>query len=84
MLPERNYIFRFNNTYINGQITDLVHSININSYEEIATKKLNLNDIAYCKIALNKMHSIAPYKDNHQLGSFVIIVHTIIKQLVLA
>ena len=73
MLPERNYIFRFNNTYINGQITDLVHSININSYEEIATKKLNLNDIAYCKIALNKMHSIAPYKNNHQLGSFVII-----------
>ncbi len=73
MLPERNYIFRFNNTYINGQITDLVHSININSYEEIATKKLNLNDIAYCKIALNKMHSITPYKNNHQLGSFVII-----------
>ena len=73
MLPERNYIFRFNNNYINGQITDLVHSININSYEEIATKKLNLNDIAYCKIALTKMHSIAPYKNNHQLGSFVII-----------
>ncbi len=73
MLPERNYIFRFNNTYINGQITDLAHSINVNSYEEIATKKLNLNDIAYCKIALTKMHSIAPYKNNHQLGSFVII-----------
>ncbi len=73
MLPERNYIFRFNNTYINGQITDLVHSINVNSYEEIATKRLNLNDIAYCKIALNKMHSITSYKNNHQLGSFVII-----------
>ena len=73
MLPERNYIFRFNNTYINGQITDLVHSINVNSYEEIATKKLKLNDIAYCKIALTKMHSITSYKNNHQLGSFVII-----------
>ena len=73
MLPERNYIFRFNNSYISGKITDLAHSINVNSYEEIATKKLNLNDIAYCKIALNKMHSIAPYKNKHQLGGFVII-----------
>ncbi len=73
MLPERNYIFRFNNTYINGKITDLVHSINVSSYEEIATKKLNLNDIAYCKIALNKMHCVTSYKHNHQLGSFVII-----------
>ncbi len=73
MLPERNYIFRFYNTYTNGKITDLKHSINVNSYEEIASKKLNLNDIAYCKIALNKIHNISSYRDNHELGSFVII-----------
>ena len=73
MLPERNYIFRFNNSYINGKITDLVHSINVNSYEEVASKKLNLNDIAYCKVAINKMHAISSYSNNQKLGSFVII-----------
>ena len=73
MLPERNYIFRFNNSYINGKITDLVHSININSYEEVASKKLNLNDIAYCKVAIDKMHGISSYSNNQKLGSFVII-----------
>ena len=73
MLPERNYIFRFNNSYINGKITDLVHSININSYEEVASKKLNLNDIAYCKVAIGKMHGISTYSNNQKLGSFVII-----------
>ena len=73
MLPERNYIFRFNNSYINGKITDLVHSINANSYEEVASKKLNLNDIAYCKVAINKMHAISSYSNNQKLGSFVII-----------
>jgi len=73
MLPERNYIFRFYNSYINGKITDLVHSINVNSYEEVASKKLNLNDIAYCKVAINKMHAISSYVNNQKLGSFVII-----------
>ena len=73
MLPERNYIFRFNNSYINGKITDLVHSININSYEEVASNKLNLNDIAYCKVAIDKMHAISSYSNNQKLGSFVII-----------
>ena len=73
MLPERNYIFRFNNSYINGKITDLVHTINVNSYEEVASKKLNLNDIAYCKVAINKMHAISSYSNNQKLGSFVII-----------
>ena len=73
MLPERNYIFRFNNSYINGKITDLVHSINVNSLEEVASKKLNLNDIAYCKVAIDKMHGISSYSNNQKLGSFVII-----------
>ncbi|MDC6448195.1 adenylyl-sulfate kinase [Alphaproteobacteria bacterium] len=73
MLPERNYIFRFNNSYINGKITDLVHSININSYEDVASKSLNLNDIAYCKVAINKMHGITSYENDNQLGSFIII-----------
>ena len=73
MLPERNYIFRFNNAYINGKITDLVHSINVNSFEEVASKKLNLNDIAYCKVAIDKVHGISSYSNNQMLGSFVII-----------
>jgi len=73
MLPERNYIFRFNNAYINGKVTDLVHSININSYEEVASKKLNLNDIAYCKVAIEKKHDLSSYPNNQKLGSFVII-----------
>ena len=73
MLPERNYIFRFNNSYINGKITDLVHSINVNSFEEVASKKLNLNDIAYCKVAIDKVHGISSYSNNQKLGSFVII-----------
>jgi len=73
MLPERNYIIRFINSYVTGKITDLSHGININSYEEIAKKTLGLNDIGYCKIALNKPVPFSSYKENSQLGSFVLI-----------
>ena len=73
MLPERNYILRFINTYVTGQITDLTHVININSYEEVAAKTLELNDIGYCKIALNKAIPFTSYKLNYELGSFVLI-----------
>jgi bifunctional enzyme CysN/CysC len=73
MLPERNYILRFINTYVTGQITDLTHTININSYEEVAAKNLKLNDIGYCKIALNKKIPFTSYKSNSELGSFVLI-----------
>ena len=73
MLPERNYIFRFINSQVIGKITDLVHKININSFEKIASKSLNLNEIGYCKVALNKNIIFNSYKNNKILGSFVII-----------
>ena len=73
MLPERNYIFRFINSYVSGKITKLEHKININSYEKIAAKSLELNDIGYCKIALSKSTFFKSYSNNNQLGSFVII-----------
>ena len=73
MLPERNYIFRFINSYINGKITNLEYKININSYEKIPAKSLELNDIGYCKIALSKPTFFKSYTNNNQLGSFVII-----------
>ena len=49
-----NYIFKFINFQTIGKITDLVHKININSFEKIASKFLNLNEIGYAKVALNK------------------------------
>ena len=73
MIPERNYIFKFINFQTIGKITDLVHKININSFEKIASKFLNLNEIGYAKVALNKNTIFNPYKNNKKLGSFVII-----------
>ena len=73
MLPERNYIFRFINSQVSGKITDLVHKININSFDKIASKSLALNEIGYCKVALNKNTIFNSYKTNKKMGSFVII-----------
>ena len=73
MLPERNYIFRFINSQVTGKITDLVHKININSFDKIASKSLALNEIGYCKVALNKNTIFNSYKTNKKMGSFVII-----------
>ena len=67
MIPERNYIFKFINFQTIGKITDLVHKININSFEKIASKFLNLNEIGYTKVALNKNTIFNPYKNNKKL-----------------
>ncbi|MFT5599157.1 MAG: bifunctional enzyme CysN/CysC [Urechidicola sp.] len=73
MLPERTYVIRFTTTSATAQITDLVHKIDVNTLEELAAKKLELNEVGYCKLALDKAVAFDAYNDNRQTGAFVLI-----------
>ena len=73
MLPERPYVIRLGGGTAVAQITDLVHRVNVDTLEELAAKTLELNDVAYCKIALDTPLPIDAYADNRQTGAFVLI-----------
>jgi bifunctional enzyme CysN/CysC len=72
MMPERPYTIRFSTDKTTAQITNLSYKIDVNTLKQIAAKKLELNEIGYCKLALGKVVSFNSYKDNHQTDSFVL------------
>ena len=73
MLPERPYVMRMGGGTASAQITDLSHRVNVDTLEEQAAKTLDLNDVAYCKLALDRPVPLDPYADNRQTGAFVLI-----------
>lgn len=73
MLPERAYTIRFASAQATGRVTDLVHVVDVNSHEHLAGKTLALNEVGYCKLALDKAVAFDAYKDNRATGSFVLI-----------
>jgi bifunctional enzyme CysN/CysC len=73
MLPERTYVIRFTTTSTTAQITDLVHKVDVNTLDQLAAKKLELNEVGYCKLALDKAVAFDAYNDNRQTGAFVLI-----------
>jgi len=73
MLPERRYRVRFASAEANGRITDLTYKIDVNTRERLAAKQLEINELAYCKIAMEQAVAIDAYSDNRQTGSFIII-----------
>ena len=73
MLPERTYVIRFISTSTTAQITDLVHKIDVNTLVKLAAKKLELNEVGYCKLALDKAVAFDAFSDNQQTGAFVLI-----------
>ena len=73
MLPGRTYSIRFAAAWAVAQITELTHRIDVSTLGRLAAKTLELNDIGYCKISLDRTVPFDPYKQNRQTGGFVLI-----------
>ncbi|RXK06652.1 sulfate adenylyltransferase subunit CysN [Halarcobacter bivalviorum] len=68
-----NYIIKRATSVINGSFKSIAFKKDINTFKEIATDKLELNDIAKCTLALDRQIAVDPYNDNRHTGSFIII-----------
>ena len=73
MLPERTYSIRFATATATAQVTDLAHRIDVNSLEKTAAKTLAMNEVGYCKFALDRAIAFDAYADNRRTGAFVLI-----------
>ena len=73
MLPGRSYNFASGTNFLHGRVTELKYKINVNSLEHVAAKHLDLNEIGFCNIALDRRIPIDAYSDNRDMGAFVLI-----------
>jgi bifunctional enzyme CysN/CysC len=73
MLPGRSYLLSIGGNLLNGQVTELKHKINVNTLEHVAAKHLELNEVGYGNIALDRAVAFDPYSDNREIGGFIMI-----------
>ena len=73
MLPERTYAIQIGTASATAQVTDLVHRVDADTLKHLAAKKLEANEIGYCKFALDRRLAFDPYSENRRTGAFVLI-----------
>ncbi len=73
LLPGRGYLMKAGTNLVPCSITDIKYRVNVNTLEHIAAKKLELNEIAYCNLSLNRPVPFDPYEENRDTGSFILI-----------
>lgn len=73
MKMNQNYIIKRATSVINGSFNSIEFKKNINTFEEIEAKQLELNDIAKCTVSLDRQIAVDPYHENRYTGSFIII-----------
>ena len=69
----KNYNIKRATSVSPGYIEHINYKIDVNTYERTQVSTLGLNDIASCKIVLNRPIAADSYKANHATGSFIII-----------
>jgi len=73
MLPGRSYIVKAGTSQMPGTVDELKYKVNVNTMEHVAAKSLTLNEIGICNLELDRPIAFAPYTDNRDLGSFILI-----------
>ncbi|HEY0837218.1 MAG TPA: sulfate adenylyltransferase subunit CysN [Azospirillum sp.] len=73
LLPGRPYLLQLGPRTIGAQVTELKHKVNVNTLEHMAGKRLELNEVAFCNLSLDKPMTFDPYAENHETGGFILV-----------
>ena len=69
----RSHLIKIGHQMAGVQITNIKYKININSFEKLPGKTLELNDICVAEINLDKTIIFEEYSNNKSMGSFILI-----------
>ncbi|MGH6827355.1 MAG: sulfate adenylyltransferase subunit CysN [Rhizomicrobium sp.] len=73
LLPGRQYLLKLATSTVPATVSTLKHKVDVVSLEHLATKTLALNEIGYGNITLSQPMAFDAYRDNRDLGGFILI-----------
>jgi bifunctional enzyme CysN/CysC len=73
LLPGRPYWMKIGACTLSASVTEIKHKVDVNTQEELAAKHLELNEVAYCNLHLDRPIPFEAYADSRELGAFILI-----------
>ncbi|MBS0334765.1 MAG: sulfate adenylyltransferase subunit CysN [Proteobacteria bacterium] len=73
MLPGRPYLLKLGARTVAAQDAEPKYKVNVNTLEHLAARRLEINEIGVCNLALDAPIAFDPYAENHDLGGFILI-----------
>jgi bifunctional enzyme CysN/CysC len=73
LVPGRSYLARIGTKTTPISVTSIKYRIDVNTRQQLAATKLNLNDIAWCNLATGTPVAFDSYTQNRRMGSLILI-----------
>ena len=73
MLRGRSYLMKIGTKVATATVAPIKYKVNVNTLEQLAADKLELNEIGVCEIELDRVIAFESYAVNRDLGGFILI-----------
>jgi bifunctional enzyme CysN/CysC len=73
MLPGRLYWMKIGAKTVTATVAHPKYRMNVNTLEHLAAKRLELNEVGVCNIAVDRPIAFDPYRENRDTGGFILI-----------
>jgi bifunctional enzyme CysN/CysC len=73
LLQGRSYRMKIGARTVTATVMPIKYKVNVNTLEQLAAERLELNDIGVCELALDQPITFEPYAKNRDLGGFILI-----------
>jgi bifunctional enzyme CysN/CysC len=73
LLPGRPYLLKCGTRTLTATVTAIHHKTDVNTLAQNPARQLELNEIASCRLTLDRPLAYDLYDDNHDTGGFILI-----------
>ena len=73
LIPGRGYWLKLATQSVTATIAQPKYEVDVNSFEHLAAKTLQLNSIGVCEVTTDRPIVFEPYHDSRQLGGFILV-----------
>jgi bifunctional enzyme CysN/CysC len=73
MLPGRSYLMKIGASTTPASITELKHRVDVNNFDKLAAKRLDLNEVGFCNMSTTMPVAFDAYSENREMGAFILI-----------
>jgi len=73
LIPGRTYLMKMGARTVGVSVTDIKHKVDVNTFQKLAAKTLDLNEVAVVNLSTQEPIAFEPYAANRAMGGFIII-----------
>jgi bifunctional enzyme CysN/CysC len=73
MIPGRTYLLKLGTRTVSASVTEIKHKVDVNTFQKLAAKTLDLNEVAVVNVSTQEPIAFEPYSSNHVMGGFIMI-----------